>query len=303
MNSTPLKPPLEVDNFPRTRSVVQVVCDLLTVGALDVRELSVVDLGSAHGSYTLEFSRRGARATGIEGRQAWVDHAQQRQARAGIAGATFVCDDARNLSASKYGQFDVTLCLGLLYHLDAPDNLELLARLHEVTDRFAVIDTQVATNQPREARQWRGKTYFGWPYREHSEGSTEEAREANIGASLRDDFSFWLSAASLRNALAHVGFSSVVEVLNPLGCMYVGSEMKLHADVVTYVAFKGKPVTEIVYKDHLRAPGEPDDWPEDPAPYYMERPWSTPEKDPAKTDPDPTTPASSRRAKWKFWAR
>jgi hypothetical protein len=33
----------------------------------------------------------------------------------------------RNLSEQRYGRFDVVLCVGLLYHLNEPDVLELLS--------------------------------------------------------------------------------------------------------------------------------------------------------------------------------
>jgi hypothetical protein len=60
----------------------------------------------------------------------------------GLDGVDYQVCLANDVSAERLGQFDVTFFLGLLYHLDRP--LEALARLCEVTRRFAVVDTTLA---------------------------------------------------------------------------------------------------------------------------------------------------------------
>jgi hypothetical protein len=53
--------------------------------------------------------------------------------------------------------------------------------------------------------------------------------------------------------------------------MYLEGEMKLHSDYITLVAVKGAPIleeTEVV-------PPEVD-WPEDPKPFFLRRPYVAP---------------------------
>jgi len=69
-----------LDNSPRTRRIVQVVSDLCR-GSLDGKR--ILDLGCAHGGYAIEFARRGATTVGIEGRAAWLEHANASKARHG----------------------------------------------------------------------------------------------------------------------------------------------------------------------------------------------------------------------------
>jgi SAM-dependent methyltransferase len=268
-----------VDNSGRVRRIIQTITDLAGIGDVSFSDLRILDLGSAHGQYSLDLAKRGATTLGIEGRQSWVDHASSQIGD--IQNVEFLTGDARDISVKKFGRFDVTLCLGLLYHLDSPDVFELLANLCEMTASYCVIDTQIATHQPIETRAWRGHTYSGWPYLEHPAGVTPQQKRENLGASLSDDYSFWLTFPSLLNALRHVGFSSVLEVRNPIDAMYQGEELRLHEDFITLVAIKGKPVTEIHNVETLRPQT---DWPEDPSKFYLKRPW-TPQ--PASHNPRP----------------
>src|SRR5262249_19160169 len=62
-----------------------------------------------------------------------------------------------------------------------------------------------------------------------------------------------------------VGFSSVYECRNPVDSVWVNGEFRLHADFVTLIAFKGTPASVSARPEV--------DWPENPATFYMERPW------------------------------
>jgi len=112
----------------------------LTDGSLD--GLTVLDLGSNQGFWSIEAARAGASSVlGVEGR---AEH---------VAAARFVADvlDAPNVEfetlnvfspeLAERGPFDVVFCLGLLYHVDRP--LELLERLARLTRRWLVVDTSV----------------------------------------------------------------------------------------------------------------------------------------------------------------
>ena len=274
-----------LDNSPRTRRIVQVVSDLCR-GSLDGKR--ILDLGCAHGGYTIEFAKRGANTVGIEGRAAWLEQANASKAKHGLSNAEFIQGDAREISPATHGLFDVILCLGLLYHLDFEDAIRLLRSMAGMCTDFLILDTQIAV-RPDTTRTLEGKTYSGWVYREHVDSATAEQREANLGASLQDNFSFWFSSRSLFNALRHTGYTSVMECRIPLDNMYLNGEFKLHEDVITLVAMKGKDVGDLldVKPDH---PGQ-EDWPESLEGLYLQRPWSKP----------PASTAQPKRRK--FWSR
>ncbi|HEX8501580.1 MAG TPA: class I SAM-dependent methyltransferase [Pyrinomonadaceae bacterium] len=213
----------------KLRRVTQVVSDL---AGRPLSELRVLDLGSLEGLYAIELARHGARVVAVEAREANIE--KMRFAREALSLDRFeiVADDVRNLSAEKYGHFDAVLCLGLLYHLDAPDVFHFTARIAEVCTRVAVFDTHVALAD-ETSRRYEGGEYWGSNFLEHAEEETEEQRKAKLWASVGNPNSFWLTKPSLNNLLARVGFTSVYECHNP-------SEVNKPPDRVTLVAVKGR---------------------------------------------------------------
>ena len=81
---------------------------------------------------------------GIEGREAHIEKARFVKQVLSLGGLDLFQDDVRNLSKNKYGEFDVVLCLGILYHLDVPDVFAFLEQIADVCRDIAVIDTRVA---------------------------------------------------------------------------------------------------------------------------------------------------------------
>jgi SAM-dependent methyltransferase len=176
--------------------------------------LRVLDLGCLEGFYAVEFARRGAEVVGVEGREANVAKAALAREALALERLSFFQDDVRNLSAEVYGTFDVVLCLGIMYHLDAPDVFAFAARVAEVCTRLAVVETHVAL-RAETSRAYRGREYFGAPFTEHAAGSTAEDRLKAAWASLDNPESFWPTRASLYNLLADSGFTSVFRLHAP----------------------------------------------------------------------------------------
>jgi len=209
---------------------VQVVSDLTKK---PVAHLRILDLASLEGIYSFEFAAWGAQVTGIEGRQSNLDKAEVLREKLNLP-VSFIKDDVRNLSVERHGKFDVVLCLGILYHLDAPDILPFLKRVNEVCSDFAVIDTHVAL-RPRE----RFGKYLGWYFTEYVRQPAPAEEESSSWASIGNMRSFWPTKPSLVNALADAGFSSVIEVHYP-------AMNDMPADRVTLVAFKGRRTQPLV---------------------------------------------------------
>lgn len=216
----------------RLRRLVQIVSDIAQEPLANLR---VLDLACLEGLYAIEMARQGAQAVAIEGRESSIEKARFVQRALGLDRLTLCQDDVRNLCAEKYGEFDVVLCLGILYHLDTPDVFRFVENIGRVTTRFAVIDTYVSAAS-KEAREWGGRSYWGRDIFEHFPNDPTDERMKRVWASLDNPKSFWLTQRSLYNLLLACGFTTVYECQVP-------ADVHRPADRVTLVAIKGRPQT------------------------------------------------------------
>lgn len=214
------------------RRIVQSVADMT---GKRIKDLRVLDLGCLEGIYAIEFALNGAQVVGMEGRAASVAKCNFAKEVLGLKNLTFVQDDVRNLTPAKYGMFDVVLCLGLLYHLDAPDLFTFTQQMSDVCSRVTVLDTHIAT-EIIETREYKGKTYSGVVYREHQEETPQDIRLQALWASLDNAKSFWLTRASMYNMLQECGFTSVHACMNP-------AIPEQYTDRDTIMALKSQPYT------------------------------------------------------------
>jgi len=237
----------------KLRRIVQCVFDL---AGGSVEGLRILDLACLEGLYAIEFARHNASCLGIEGRRANIEKARFAKQVLQLDNLDFAQDDVRNLSVEKYGRFDVVLCLGLLYHLDAPDVFPFIERLSEVCGRICIVDTRI-TLSPTAEYTYRGKTYRGMKGDEHAPGDSSEMKTSKLWASLDNSENFWLSRATLFNALAHAGFTTVYECSVP-------AEPQKPADRITVVALKGEKCRLLTTP--LMAARSAEDVPERPQP-------------------------------------
>jgi 2-polyprenyl-3-methyl-5-hydroxy-6-metoxy-1,4-benzoquinol methylase len=215
----------------KLRRILRTVAD---VAGRPLATLRILDLACLEGMYAVEFARHGATVVGIEGREQNLAKARFAKDVLALPNLEFVHDDVRNLARVKHGEFDVVLCLGILYHLDAPDVFVFLERMADVCCGFAVIDTHIATSAARSC-VYRGRTYRGRTFAEHDPASTPADRAADLWSSLDNVDSFWPTRASLLNALTHAGFTSIYECAMP-------PEPAKPADRITLVAARGRPL-------------------------------------------------------------
>lgn len=223
----------------RLRRLIQIVED---VAGRPLSGVRVLDLACLEGMVSVELARRGARVLGIEARAANVARAKFAKDALELSNLEIAQDDVRNLSRAKYGSFEIVLCLGILYHLPAPDVFDFADRVSETTERVAVFDTHVglpdSTREllgPPISYEHRGKVYEGRDYREFDPNSSEQDRLKWGWSTLDARPSFWPTRASLLQLLTSVGFTSLHESLTP---QWIG----MPEDRVTLVAFKGTAV-------------------------------------------------------------
>ena len=193
----------------KTRRCVRIVQDFF---GSDLRGLRVLDLGAGEGGLSLELAAQGAQVVCVEGRQLNVAKAEFAAAALGLA-IELRCADVRQLRGDE--SYDVVVCYGLLYHLDADSAVHLLETIGRVAARLLVLDTHFSLQGEDEVAV-DGRRYRGHRVREYEAGTAADDVARIPWASLHNDTSFWLSKPSLCNLLTRSGFNTVYEVAAPL---------------------------------------------------------------------------------------
>jgi 2-polyprenyl-3-methyl-5-hydroxy-6-metoxy-1,4-benzoquinol methylase len=209
----------------KLRDTTQLVSDL--AGA-PLDQLRVLDVGCLEGQYLVELARHGAQGVGLEAREESLTKARFAKEALGLDRIEFVQDDARNVSRENYGEFDVVLCLGLLYHLNVPDVFTFLKQVADVCTRVAVIQTEVSV-RPRERVEFEGNSYWGVRYWEPAPTSGQR----DLWSSVGNRESFWFTQSSLAALLGDLGFTSVHATAMP-------SMTHSYRDYITLTAIKGR---------------------------------------------------------------
>ncbi|HET6183569.1 MAG TPA: class I SAM-dependent methyltransferase [Acetobacteraceae bacterium] len=214
---------------PKVRRVLQVVADL---AGKPLDRLRVLDLACLEAQYAIEFALHGARVTAIEGRQTNIEKARFAKRILQLDALDLVQGDVRDLHVDRYGQFDVVLCLGILYHLDVPDVFAFLERIAACSSGLAVFDTYVSL-APKRSYEYKGREYWGRDIQEHTPNEDISARKAKLWSSIDNAKSVWLTTPTLLNLLTRFGFTSAYECHVPV-------ETGKPLDRVTIVAIKGR---------------------------------------------------------------
>jgi hypothetical protein len=223
--------PQATGDEPRVRTVTQLAADL---SGRPLDSLRVLDLAALEGHFGIELALHGAEVVLVEGREQHADKIRFAIDALGIQQASVRTEDVRTLSRSTHGQFDVVLCLGLLYHLDQDGLFGLLRAMREVCTGVLIVDTHIAYEDGELGRYPReefgsdpyalsamrevevaGQKYRGRDFQEHDPGASHEQRLAARWRSLDNVTSLWLTRPSLINALLAAGFTSVLEPVGP----------------------------------------------------------------------------------------
>lgn len=155
-------------------------------GSADLTGVRVLDLACRAGAFAAAFHEAGADVVGVEGRQENLDMAHP--------GPRYLLGDVRDLDPEVHGQFDVTLCLGILYHLDADDAVRLLRAMRAATHGIAVIDTHIGA--PVDEVEVDGQTFAGQWYGE----------PPGLWSSIGNPRSWWFTDDALDDAARLAGW-------------------------------------------------------------------------------------------------
>jgi SAM-dependent methyltransferase len=201
--------PESVNFDEKTRRCLRIARDFF---GRDLSTLRVLDLGAGEGGLALEFAAQGASVVCVDGRRMNVAKAEFVASALGLD-IEFRCQDVRAFPTTEC--YDLVLCFGLLYHLDAHSAVRLLRTIGTVADRLLILDTHFSTH-PTEELEIDGKPYHGHVVQEHSPDTSSEQKAILAWASLDNNESFWFSKPSLLNLLGRAGFNTAYEVDYPL---------------------------------------------------------------------------------------
>lgn len=205
----------EKANEARTNYILQLVSQMF---GGQLTGLRILDLGCNEAEMAIEFAMQGADVVAIDGRESNLAKPRLVKEILEIDKLTIVNENVMNLTPSKYGEFDVVLCFGLLYHLDDP--YQFLKLVYEMTKGLLLLNTHVAVpgrSQPHIRQRhlsefiFDGVSYLGKYFIEHPEVPDEDILRSTPLASVHNPKSAWLAKHSLVAMLERVGFSYMLE--------------------------------------------------------------------------------------------
>jgi 2-polyprenyl-3-methyl-5-hydroxy-6-metoxy-1,4-benzoquinol methylase len=185
------------------------------------QSLRLLDLGSAESLQSIEAALHGFDVVSVEGRRLFIDRAEFAKKVFALENVRFVESDVRQISIVQLGSFEVTLCLGLLYHLNKEALLPFLSEISKMTKRMLILDTHISNDY--SLRRYKlgaedniGGRYFSRVFNEHPRGLSLLQKLSRVRASLDNEQSFWLEYDSLCQMVNDHGFNYVLDVRRPV---------------------------------------------------------------------------------------
>jgi tRNA (mo5U34)-methyltransferase len=150
--------PLEVRPIHSTRlEMVNTILDSY-IRPGRAKDTSCIDIACHEGFYSIELAKRGVRRVlGIDIREHSLRKARFIARTLGLKNADFRRLNAEEVTPQEVSEFDVTLFLGLLYHLENP--MLCLRRAASVTKDVCIIETQVI-DEVEGATEWGHKAWL-----------------------------------------------------------------------------------------------------------------------------------------------
>ncbi len=186
---------------------------LAPIAATGWDRLSVVDIACHQGFFSTHVARKGCReVVAVDARPEHIADTTLMAGVYGLGNLRAVEADVATLDPRSLGTFDITLMLGLLYHVENPVGAMRLARA--LTRRACVIETQVTPNMT-------GVVDWGaYTFQRHMMGSfalIDETAETHAPEASTTGICLCPSYEALVYVLRKVGFARVERVAPPEG--------------------------------------------------------------------------------------
>lgn len=177
----------------------------------DCSQLTALDLACHQGWFSMHLAKRNFRAIlGVDGREEHLADARMMAEVLGVRSFQARRLDLEDARAAEVGVHDVTLMLGLLYHLENPVRVLRLARA--VTRKVLLIETQVVPHMS-------GIVDWGsWRFQRHMVGAfgiIDETEEIHASEASVHGICLAPSIQTLEWLLRRVGFKRVERLMPP----------------------------------------------------------------------------------------
>lgn len=140
LETTPSVPSAVVDIFDTRLRMVMAAVDAHFGARL--REIECLDIGCHEGFYSLAMARRGVRkVVGVDAREENLRRARFVAEAMGVGGILYRQGRVESVAADLGRAFELTLFLGLLYHVEDP--MRCLRQVAAVTGELCIVETQV----------------------------------------------------------------------------------------------------------------------------------------------------------------
>ena len=165
-----------------------------------LRGLKVLDLGCLEGGISIPLAKEGCKCIGVDVRER---HLIKANFAAEILGISKKCKWSKGDVTKKdfwkgIGRFDIIICSGLLYHIDAVDIIPLLRNIHRACKPKAmiIVDTNISLNQLHHLRmRIRG---IGVVTGKSMKSAGEKERNDASWSSYENNETFWLTEEVLQ---------------------------------------------------------------------------------------------------------
>ncbi len=139
IETTPSIPPSVADIFDTRLRMLMSAVDAHFGGRL--RDIECLDIGCHEGFYSLAMARRGVQVVGIDAREENLKRARFVADAMGVDQIVYRRGQVETLAEDSGRTFELTLFLGLLYHVEDP--MRCLRQVAAVTGELCIIETQV----------------------------------------------------------------------------------------------------------------------------------------------------------------
>jgi tRNA (mo5U34)-methyltransferase len=180
-----------------------------------LNQIRCIDVGCHEGFYSVAMARRGVREVlGVDVRPENLARARFVSETLNLRNVRYEQGNCEELSADTHGGFELSLFLGLLYHLENP--MLCLRRVAAMTTELCVVETQVV-DEVEGTAEW-GSREWTRPWRGVLALIDESAEYYNdITETGATPLATCPSPRALETMLRHAGFSRVEMIQPPPG--------------------------------------------------------------------------------------
>lgn len=182
----------------------------------DLSTKRLLDVGCGENYLLRELVEKGAEYVGVEAREENIRRALTRVPDRDKSRVHFRQATAQEVSLKSDGRFDLALVAGLIYHMSARDQFDLLVNIRDMVRSGVIIDTTLTPEDQDKVffYELNGCIYSGSGGYEHATGDSQEIIEGRLRASYAANpeyVSYILTRSCLVRLLRIIGFEQVFE--------------------------------------------------------------------------------------------